>query len=316
MEPIKRKYTVSDLFMMEHSKVLRSHFNDNLPAFTAFDPALDTTFHNDWGTAVANSENQPTDEIVRDQLTQLTEAVEQAMTACRTKFQDSKYFIEKAFPNNSGVQNEFGYNNYDAQRRSQRGMTEFMKLFHGTALKYAAQLAAVNYSAAAIAEIDTLRTALDDANMAQERFEGQRPLATQTRIETHNALWDITVQVSTAAKSIYRNNPALFNMFLLPPSDETSEKISITGLMTDSVTSQPIEGGTVAVPALDISVTTDSNGRYNLAMLPNGPHDLNASAPGYDSTVLTGVVVNNANKAATVRNIALSPMAPEPEPTE
>jgi hypothetical protein len=124
------------------------------------------------------------------------------------------------------------------------------------------------------------------------------------------------VQVSTAAKSVFRNDPARFNMFLLPPSDETSERISITGLMTDMVTSQPIEGGTVAVPALDISVTTDSNGRYNIAMLPNGPHDLHASSPDHVPTVLTGVVVNSSNKAPTVRNIALSPMAPPPAPPE
>lgn len=314
MEPIKRKYTVSDLFMMEHTKTMRSHFNDNLAAFTAFDPDFDTDFYNDWGTAITASEAQPTDEIVRDQLTQLTEAVEQAMTACRTKFQDSKYFIEKAFPKNTGVLNEFGYNNYEAQRRSQTGMTEFMKLFHTTALKYAAQLAAVNYPAAAIAEIDALRTVLDDANMAQETFDGQRPLITQTRIQTHNTLWDITVQVSTAAKAIFRNDPARFNMFLLPPSDETSERISITGLMTDMMTSQPIEGGTVSVSGMDISVTTDSNGRFNIGLLPDGPHDLAASAAGYVPTVINGVVTDSGNKAPTVANIALSPMAPPPPP--
>jgi hypothetical protein len=314
METIKRLFTVSDLFMIEHSKISRVHFNDNLADFTAFDSDLDAAFYTAWGTAIAASESQPTDEIVRDQLTQLTAAVDTAMANCRKKFQDSKYFIDRAFPNNAGVQNEFGYNNYDTQRRSARELIDFMQFFHLAAVKYAVQLNAVNYDAANIAGIATLRTALNNAREAQKVFEDGRPLATQTRLQTHNDLWVITVQVSTAAKAIYSNDAARFNMFLLPPSDETTTTLSITGQMYDTSTLTPIEGGLVTIIALNISVSTDNNGRFNFALIPDGTYDLKGSAINYTSSTFPGVVVNGDSPTPTEINIGLSTMTPPPPP--
>lgn len=293
--------------MIEHGKVKRLLFMDDQALFVALDPDYANPYEVGWATAIGQSEAQPTDEIILDQTTQLTAAVEAQLTLCRNKFQDSKRFIEKAFPNNPGVWNEFGYNNYDAQRRSQTGMIEFMKLLHTTATKYSTQLIAVNYLAPAIAEIDTLRSALDNANNAQELFMAQRPLITQTRINAHNATWAFSVSVARAAKSIFRNDPARYNMYLLPASDEDQSTLNIIGTVTDKNTGQPIQGAQVKITTLGIQVTTDSNGKFAIANLPSGTYDLLISAAFYQTLAINGVMVDADSGSPTVADAALIP---------
>jgi len=305
METVKRTFTIADQYMIEHSKVKRLLFIDDQAQFVGLDPDYANPYEDDWATAIGLSETQPTDEIILDQVTQLTAAIDTQMTLCRNKFQDTKRFIEKAFPNNPGVWNEFGYNNYDAQRRSQTGMIEFMKLLHTTATKYSAQLIAANYLAPAIAEIATLRTALDNANNAQELFIAQRPLATQTRVNAHNHTWTYSVSVARAAKSIFRNDPARYNMYLLPASEEDQSALKITGTVTDKATGQPIQGAQVKIVALGIAVTTDSNGRYGIANLASGTYELLVSAAFYQVVALSGIEVDADSGGPTVADAAL-----------
>ena len=307
METIKRLFNVADLFMIEHAKVKRLLFIDDQALFAGLDPDYATPYEAGWASAITLSEAQPTDEITVDQIAQLTAAVEAQLTLCRNKFQDTKHFIEKAFPNNPGVWAEFGYNNYDAQRRGQTGMIEFMKLLHTTATKYSAQLIAQNYLAPAIAEILTLRTALDNANNAQEKAIATRLLVTQTRINAHNATWNPTVSVARASKTVFRNDPARYNMYLLPASDEEQAALNITGTVTDKVTGLPLTDAEVKLTALAITVTTDTNGRYALANLPSGTYDLLISATFHTTLAINGIVVDADSGSPTVADAALVP---------
>ena len=57
----------------------------------------------------------------------------------------------------------------------------------------------------------------------------------------------------------------------------------VSGFVSNAVTKLNLEGATVAIPALGLSVQTDNSGRYVLAGLPPGAHELQVSYIGLDA---------------------------------
>jgi hypothetical protein len=274
-------YRLPDSEMYEISKTKRGFFIEDKADFIAFDADFSDPFAADWLTAIEDAEDMPGDELLDDQLTQLTEAVENAMTNCRDKFQDSKYFIEKTFPGNVTVWNEFGYDNYDDNRRVQSKLLLFMKTFFNVATKYKVQLIAKGYSQLKIDEIETLRAALDTANQAQELFVGNLPVQTQERYKKNNAAWDIMVRVCSAGKRIYKDDFGKYQRYLLPPGEESAEALSIIGKVTDSITGNALEGAAVHLEPVDLDDTTDTQGIFSFGGLPDGNYTLEISLAGY-----------------------------------
>jgi hypothetical protein len=290
MKPITRDYKVSDLYMQEFSATMLDHFIDEQAAFSAFDADFANPFEADWQALLDAALAFPTDETVVDQLQQLTADVEAAIEAGQVKFRSSRYFIEKAFPNNPGIRDEFGFDDFEKARRTQMGMVQFMQKFFDTATKYAAQLAAAGYDAAAVAEIETLANTLVVANRAQEKFKGTRSVTAQDRVNAMNAVWNITVRVSKAGKIIFMNDPAKYQLFLLPASSETGEDISISGTVS-ALGGGPLEGVAVSIASLSIDTETDSNGNYAFGNLPEGIYTLDFVLAGYAPHSLAGVDV-------------------------
>ncbi len=292
----RRTFSITDAEMFEAQKTKRGFFIEDKTDFIAFDEDFKDPFADDWQTAIDAAETILQDETLTDQLTQLTNEVEKQMRNCRDKFQDSKYFIEKTFPDNVPVWNEFGYNNYDDARRYQIKMIQFMKNFSLVATKYKTQLIAKGYLQTKIDEIETLRTALDTANQNQELFKGNQPVSTQERINVYNDLWAIMVKVCTAGKRIFKNDFAKLQRYLLPPGEETAEAFIISGTVTDSVTNALLEDVVVNIASLNLSMQTGTNGKYGFGGVPDGDYTLSAKLPGYndgtaDVTVAGGIAV-------------------------
>jgi N-acetylneuraminic acid mutarotase len=86
------------------------------------------------------------------------------------------------------------------------------------------------------------------------------------------------------------------------PSCTAGAHGDIAGTVTDSSTSKPIAGATVATSTT--TTTTDSQGRYDLT-LPTGSYDLTDSAFGYQTKTVTGVQVTDGG--TTTQNAALTP---------
>ncbi|MFI5218780.1 MAG: carboxypeptidase regulatory-like domain-containing protein [Bacteroidia bacterium] len=279
----KSKYNISHAEMIESAKTKRGFFLEDKAGFVAFDADFDDPYAADWLTAITAAEAVPTDETIDDQLTQLTADVETEMKKCRNKFQDTKYFIEKAFPNNQPVWNEFGYNNYNDARRVQVKMLQFMKTFHTVCEKYKVKLDAAGYPQAKIDEIPPLRTLLDAANTAQEVFIGNLPVQTQERISKHNIVWDIEVRVCTAGKNIFQDDYAKYQRYLLPPGEESPEALSITGLVSDQANGNALEGALLVLQPVAIETESGADGRYSFGGLPDGDYTLAVSLTDYVS---------------------------------
>ncbi len=312
LEPLKRMFSIADAYMLEFAKTLRSFFIEDQAEFVTEDSNFATPFETVWQTAIDTAEAEPSDEQRKDQLMQLTETVDSEMDLCRENFQDSKRYIKKAFPNNVTIWNEFGFDDYGDIKRKQPEMIQFMKRFHSTAVKYSAQLTipAVNFDAAKIAEIETRRAALDAANNAQEKFKKDIPTYTQDRVKKMMAVWDICTDVGGVGKSLFKNDYAKYQHYLLPASEET-ETLMLSGTITD-VTSPGnpdpagIEEVTVTVQELALETETDSNGNYGFGILPAGTYTLELSKAGYTTQTIPGIVVTEDSEIVQDAELAVA----------
>lgn len=222
---IRRNYPFPDAVMIETSKTIRGCFAEDKADFLTYDPHFGDPFTESLNQQIEAAENASQDNSLIDQQVQLTAAVTAAMEACKDQYQYIKRIIERAFPGNKPVWNEFGYNDFEKVRASQPRMIQFMKNLHTTAAKYSAELTAAGFPQAKIDEILTLRDGLDTANNNQENFKKGRPVMTQERIDSYNLLWKHIVDLARAGKDIYKNNYAKYQRYVIVSGSGGEEEI-------------------------------------------------------------------------------------------
>ena len=221
---VRRDYAIPDADMLADAKMKQAYFARDIADFEAFDnDVFNQAFSTSWLQAMATVEQTMDDEAVLEQQTQLTAAIESGLTDCRNFFQKQlKYFIEKAFPAQPVIWNEFGYNDYDKARLSARDMVRFMRKLHIIMLKYQTQLLAANFPPESVGSADTLRIALDTILTTQEFFIGSRPGITQDRVKKLNTVYSHTAQVCRVGKLLYDNTPDKYACYLIRQPDQTA----------------------------------------------------------------------------------------------
>lgn len=80
---------------------------------------------------------------------------------------------------------------------------------------------------------------------------------------------------------------------------------TITGVVTNAATNQPISGATVSVAGTGLSANTSASGSYTIANVPAGPQTLNASANGFNAGSASGTVLGGQT---VTQNFALVPL--------
>lgn len=294
-----------DADMLELSATMRVFFNEDFTDFNDYNPKFDDDYKDEWDEQITAAEDAPTDEQIHDILQQKTAAVERAMKQCRDKFQDSKMFIEDAFPGNDPVWNEFGFDRYDSMRQSQAGFIQFMYLFHKVAEKYKAELIGKNYTQDKIDEIEALAETLKDANTEQEAYKGNIPVETQNRVNLLNACYGMTSEVGRAGKLIFRNNYAKYQRYLLTPSNESPDAFSIAGTVTDAATGSALADVAVSIESLGINTTTDNEGMYGFGALDNGIYNVKFEKAGYQAVILSVEVIDEGPATADVAMVSV-----------
>lgn len=227
MQPneIIRIYPGSDAYLTETARATHALLTIDLPLFTAFDSTITAAYVTQFLSAITAAEIVVADTAVIDQQVQKTEIVLTNMDAAKSKYHDVKYFVQKAFPNSSATQGEFGLNDYERARKSTSQMVQFLDEMHKAAVKYQTQLVAKGFTASAITEIQTIRTALLNANTNQEVFKKQRPKLTEDRIKTLNTCHDYVTQINAAAQLVFKNDFAKQKQYIYLPSSETASTI-------------------------------------------------------------------------------------------
>ncbi len=214
-----RAFNISDAEMLEDSQLKLAVFKEDIAAFQAQNPVVfSPQFISDWEASIEAVQNLFDDETVVDQQTQLTDAVEQEMEACRNLYQLAKPHIEMAFPAKPLIWNEFGFNDYEKARTKQAVLVNFMRKMYNVMLKYAAELQTVGWTQTRIEEVMLSTKKLDEANQTQELFISSRPVVTQTRRQTLNKLYSFTALTCRFGKLIFRTDMARRSRYLLAVS--------------------------------------------------------------------------------------------------
>jgi len=296
-EPIKRLYKIADAYMIQFAKALRLFFIEDQALFVAEDSNFSGPYETNWDNAIADAENQPTDEQRKDQLKQLTNNIETEMEQSRDVFQIAKRYIIKAFPDRPNIRKEFGFDDYEKSSRSQTKFIQFMTRFHATAVKYTVELTApaVNFSQARIDQIATRRDALETANNIQEKFKGSMLAFTEQRIIMLNNVWKFNTEVSTVGKQIFKKvSHAKYQNYLLPSSEEPTETLVLSGTLIEINTTNAVSQAVVTLQPYGLQSTSDTHGMYGFANAPEGAATLNITHPLYDTQNIA-VVIDSSN---------------------
>jgi len=88
------------------------------------------------------------------------------------------------------------------------------------------------------------------------------------------------------------------------PTPTTGPPGTITGIVTNALTGQPLPGATVRVDGTGLSATTGSDGRFVLSGVPSGTRTLRTSASGFVTETRTVTVVAGSSLEQA---IALTP---------
>lgn len=301
--PAVRAFKISDSAMLQFGRLYRIMYLADKAGFTALNTDFDTAFGNDWLTAIITAEDAPTDEVVVDQQSQQTQAVEMQMALCRKKYGQVIYYAGEAFENNKTVLNEFGQDDYLDIRNKQNEMVTFMGTMHATAEKYKVQLIARGYTQTKIDEIGALKTALIDANVLQQQMIKERPTTTADRIKKMNTVYRFCQKVNRASKQVFIDDYAKINEYLLPASDNDVHDIAFMGSITAQETSAPIANATVVISTLGINAVTDEFGVFAFAQeIPDGTYAFTVQAPGRKDFTGTVTIVDGTT---VTQNVAL-----------
>ena len=212
-----RDYTSSDGYMLETSGALLLLFNEDLIQFTGFDSTLDGIYATDWGAKITAAQNVIPDSLIKDIQAGKTEEVLALMEDAKEKYNEVKFFSQKVFKNSPAAQNEFGVDTYLKSRQNQAAMVTLLGEMHKSCVKYSVQLIAGGYDQLKIDAIETLRDALDEANLEQESYKRGRPTLTQERIDVLNICYQATKIVMNAAMVLFYNNPARRKAYMYDP---------------------------------------------------------------------------------------------------
>ena len=286
------KFKISQTSMLSESRTTLTEFKTDQTAFGLFDKDFKPPFETAWEASIKAAEDLPSDVVVAAIMKQSSEEVEIEMGNCRDCFQGSKFFIEKAFPENPGIWQIFGYNEYEHCRQNHDRMPRFMTDFSTAATKYDAKLIAVNFTAPMIANILTVRDKLNAALSNQHQQITERPLATHTRVQVLNEAWDIRVKVGKASKIVFKDDVAKLRIYLLPASEELSTVFNFTGTVTETGTGALLEKAGISLGNSIPVIYSDSNGKFGGAQIPDGVYTAHVVLDGFLSKNVPVTIVD------------------------
>lgn len=208
---------ISDSVMLRDAETMSSLFETDQPQFLNEDASFDNAFKSDWDAKIDIARHTPDDNAINNDIEFAKTDLKKAWDVCKLHFQDAKYFIRKAFPDNA-MQNKFGFGDYRAMSRNPNKVLLFMDLFYQTADENKVALIAKGYTQAKIDEIETLTQSFRNATRALQNVKKDRFENTHNRITKMNNVWKILQQVNSASKIVFKNNWAKIKQYEMPHS--------------------------------------------------------------------------------------------------
>ena len=211
-----RKFSCSDSKLLEFASTVASFLPDDIADFTAFDSTFGQPTIDGLQAALTDAGATKPDNVVIDEMAELTNTVTQKMEDCREGYRTVAYFVDKVFKNKKDIQKQFGLKDFRKSRKSPARMIVFMRSLAETTIKYLEDLIAGGMNENEAILLPTLHQKLFDAKNNQEIYKKQRGKFTQERIEKLNLLFGELTPISKAARKVYADNPAQLAKYVLP----------------------------------------------------------------------------------------------------
>lgn len=229
---------------LQYARTLVQVLSNNLLDFSNFDAQRFTAqFVVDFASAITAAENVQDDETTVDQQSIKTQAVENVMVQARKQFQELKYFVQKAFPNNANMWSKFGFDDYNDIRANAIKMIPFLLKVYKIANENRTTLNVQGCLDSRIDAFETLYRDLANAVTDQELSKNDRTLITQTRHDALDILFDnFVTPTREVGKLIYAENSAMQALFLLSRrSSSTTQQSTNIAANTQSAVFQDIQ---------------------------------------------------------------------------
>lgn len=233
-----RNYSVSDAKMMSEARSIIDLYKDYHTYFASFDP---DTFHENFqaesNQKMQSAEQIPSDMVLIDIQAQKTQAVEKVMAPLLEEIRFAKYFVEKAFPDEPKIVNQFGYNDLQFARHSSDKMIQFMDDFCGNMEKHKQTILDAKYPEEKFALCKTYAEQLRTNRCEQRKNIKERPVHTANRIKQLNTIWEELKKIHNAATIIFNKEPEIQALFKLPvPDNKPGANSEVLNSQTEEAT--------------------------------------------------------------------------------
>jgi hypothetical protein len=170
--------------------------------------------------------NIPSDKVYIDIQAQATENINTCVEACAKFFQACKFDIENVFPNKKHIWNQFGFNDYEAARKSGRAMFMFYSDLILIANLHKEAMTEVAWTEETFTKIAELKDKLKINMDQQTKSRVDRGRVTDERVVCLNNIYEKLSKYMKAAKIIYANNPEMLRWFKFPVTSKGSKEES------------------------------------------------------------------------------------------
>lgn len=218
-----RNFSYSDEVLMEYGSTILGHLEDDLDAFTTFDPDLNQAKYDELDSLLETSLKEGGDELNVATLGDLTEKVLEEVKKSKLLFNQLRYWVIKAFSNRKAIQRQFGIGRFRKVSASQPRLVEFMFDLAESVEQHREALKAVGTSDELLDQVAVQAKALMVANRNQEKLKGSRTVDTEDRVKQLNELFDILRAFNNAAELVFHDQPARRELYRSPSSSQSVE---------------------------------------------------------------------------------------------
>ena len=214
---VRRNFNKTDEKMLQQSDVLLGSFRDNKSLFIERFPQFADPFDREWAAlTTAAWQINPDWSMVAGQSGE-TAALETLMEQGRNLFQTIILYVQLAFPNDRNMLNVFGHDQYSAARSSHLKLPALLRSTSIPASnpEYKPALMMKGLTEMQISSLETLANSIGAQIVAQKNAKKERSRIAALRINHLNAVWEKMLLVSMCAKSLFQNDAAKYNLFIL-----------------------------------------------------------------------------------------------------
>jgi hypothetical protein len=205
---------------------MQPQFAEDIQKFYGFNPWFTNDvnarliFHISEGISDFSASSHPA------QIEVQTEAIGQMLETAGQWYQKLMYYVENGLGNSKAISDRFGRSRYEKARWSDKEMVSLLHQAITAANQetFKPKLEAVGMPPAFPRELTALADHLATADGKQEMLKKKQLLVTSARIELFNSIWDTLSKISSAAKIIFENDPALLAIYQLYDGGSTDSK--------------------------------------------------------------------------------------------